>query len=461
MKKLFQYALILCFFSLLSTNIYAASKDDGKLPSNFYLKTLPNGLEILVIEDPSVPLATIEFCVRNGAYTESPEYDGLSHLYEHMFFKANEDYPSQEAFMNRIAELGAVFNGTTSVARVNYYITLGSDNIIPGLEFMNSAIQKPLFKKEEMEKENLVVDGEFERNEANPFFFLRDEMDKQLWGKLYSRKNTIGDHEIIKTATPEKMYEIQKKYYHPNNTLLAIAGNVDHEAMFEEVERIMGSWENSGFDSHEKYPIPEFEPLSDSKNFVVENANTRVPILMRAWHGPDTRGESRKYTYIADLFSKMLGQKTSQFQQNLVDSGLALQVSEGYYTNLITGPITVTMVPNPASVAQAVEALDAEIEKWDDADYFNEDQLATAKKLIAIDESYSKEKTSSFIHTCTFWWGTADINYAVTYVDEINKISLADIQEYVKKYIVGKNSRTGILVTPEMREQMKIDEILE
>ncbi len=462
MRKLLQNGsfLLIALLTVYSGIAYANNDGKSKLPSNFFLKTLDNGLEILVIEDPSVPLATIEFCVRNGAYTEAPEYDGLSHLYEHMFFKANEDYPSQEAFMDRIAELGAVFNGTTSVARVNYYITLGSSNVIDGLEFMNSAIQKPLFLKEEMEKENLVVDGEFERNEANPFFFLRDEMDRQLWGDLYSRKNTIGDHDIIKTATPEKMYEIQKKYYHPNNTLIAVAGDVDHKKIFGEVERIMGSWENSGFDPHEKYPIPEFTPLKASSNFVVENANTRVPIFMRCWHGPDTRGEARKFTYVADLFSKMLAQKTSKFQQNLVDNGLALQVNEYYYTNLITGPINIIMVPNPANVEEALKALDAEIAKWNDPDYFTEEQLETAKKLIAIDESYSKEKTSEFVHTCTFWWGTADIDYAVNYVDAVKQVSLKDIQEYVNTYIIDKPNRTGILVTPEMRESMNIDGIM-
>jgi len=59
-----------------------------KLPDNFHLSKLENGLDVLVIEDSSVPLVTIEIAVRNGAYTEDPEFDGLSHLYEHMFFKA-------------------------------------------------------------------------------------------------------------------------------------------------------------------------------------------------------------------------------------------------------------------------------------------------------------------------------------------------------------------------------------
>ena len=108
-----------------------------KLPDNFFLEKLDNGLEVLTIEDNTVPLATIEITVHNGAYTESPEFDGLSHLYEHMFFKANKDIPSQEVFLERVNELGIIFNGKTSGERVNYYATLSSKKLEEGLEFMN------------------------------------------------------------------------------------------------------------------------------------------------------------------------------------------------------------------------------------------------------------------------------------------------------------------------------------
>ncbi len=93
-------------------------------PANYFHTKLASGLEVLVVEDKSVPLATVEITTKNGSYTEPPEFNGLSHLYEHMFFKANKDYPSQEVYMAKVRELGIVFNGTTSEERVNYYFTL-------------------------------------------------------------------------------------------------------------------------------------------------------------------------------------------------------------------------------------------------------------------------------------------------------------------------------------------------
>ncbi len=74
-------------------------------------RVLPNGLEVIVLEDHSVPLVTIELAVRNGSYTEPPELNGLSHLYEHMFFKANRAVANQEAYLRTIGQLGIAYNG--------------------------------------------------------------------------------------------------------------------------------------------------------------------------------------------------------------------------------------------------------------------------------------------------------------------------------------------------------------
>ena len=428
------------------------------LPDNFFLEKLDNGLEVLTIEDNTVPLATIEITVRNGAYTESPEFDGLSHLYEHMFFKANKDIPSQEAFMARVNELGISMNGTTSGERVNYFITLSSQKLEEGLEFMNSAVRYPLFLKEEMIKENPVVDGEFQRNESSPFFYLRQDSNHLLWGDLYSRKNVIGDHDIILTATPEKMKIIQNKYYYPNNSIVVVAGNVDHKDVLKKVNSIYGDWKASDFDPFEKYPIPEFKPLEKSSYFITENANARTPIFMISLHGPDTRNDIPS-TYAADVFSFILSQRSSKLQKDLVESGLAYQVNVSYGTNMFVGPITIILVPNPAKIKEAMSKLEEHITMWDSDDYFTDEQLETSKTLLAIQDAYGKEQTSQFLHTVTYWWASASIDYYTDYVANLEKVTRKDIKKYVQSYIKGKPKVVGLLLSPEMKEQMKIESL--
>src|ERR671939_497202 len=103
------------FISILFDCYDLTAGAQPSLPKDYYWQKLSNGLEVVVIENHKVPLATIEIAVKNGAYTEGPEYSGLSHLFEHMFFKANKDYPDQEKFLKRTQELGAIWNGTTNV----------------------------------------------------------------------------------------------------------------------------------------------------------------------------------------------------------------------------------------------------------------------------------------------------------------------------------------------------------
>jgi len=417
------------------------------LPKNMFLKKLPNGLEVLVIEDNTVPLATIEIAAKNGSYTESPEFNGLSHLYEHMFFKANKDYPNQEAFLERVKELGIVFNGTTNTERVNYFFTLPKFNLTAGLQFMNAAIQYPKFDSVEMKKENIVVDGEFQRQESNAFFPLIDAMNHHMWGDLYSRKNVIGNHDIIRSATPAKMEIIKNKYYWPNNSLLTVAGDVNHDDVFKQVENILGGWKASGFDPFEKYPIPEFKQLEKKDYFIVESKLAQVPVLLYEWHGPDTRTDIPA-TYAADVYSTILQQNASKLNKALVDSGLALQVSMSYQTQKYVGPIQLFIVPAPSKIKECVEAVNKQLAILDADDYFTDEQIVTAKRQIEIDNIKEQEITSNYVHTVSFWWCSASFDYFSTYLENINKVTRADIQNYVRKYITGKPYCAGLLINP-------------
>src|SRR5580765_2432580 len=75
-------------------------------------KTLANGLEVIVYPDSSVPIVSVELAVRNGSFTEPPEHNGLSHLYEHMFFKTNKAVADHEPYLKDIGQLGITYNGS-------------------------------------------------------------------------------------------------------------------------------------------------------------------------------------------------------------------------------------------------------------------------------------------------------------------------------------------------------------
>ncbi|RYF81539.1 MAG: insulinase family protein [Chitinophagaceae bacterium] len=425
-----------------------------RLPKDYYWQKLDNGLEVVVIENHKVPLATIEIAVKNGAYTEGPEYSGLSHLFEHMFFKANKDYPNQEKFLKRTQELGAIWNGTTSEERVNYFFTFDRDSLQAGLNFMDAAIRYPIYREEDMQKERPVVDGEFQRAESDPGFQLWYATSKKVWGDLMTRKNPIGDHDVINSATPAKMMTIKDKYYLPNNSILVICGDVVPEKAFAMAKNIFGDWQSSGFDPHQKYPLPEYTPIAKTEYFIKESSIAQTPQIMLMWQGPDTRNDSTG-TIAADVFSKILSLNSSKWQQALRDKGLATAVDVSYQTAKYVGPIYIFVTPIPGKMKECYTELMNQIKQWGTIDYFTDAELAKAKAGLKRQQIRQNEKPSSLASQLTFHWNSTSLDYFTDYFPAMDKVTRKDILNYVNKYIVGKPYVAGMIINKEMNEQYK------
>jgi zinc protease len=442
--------LLPVIFLLVVANAFA----QPKLPKNYYWKKLDNGLEIVVIENRKVPLATIEMAVRNGAYTEGPEYSGLSHLFEHMFFKANKDYPDQEKFITRTEELGMIWNGTTSDERVNYYFTFDKDSLDAGLKFMNAAIRYPIYRTEDMQKERPVVDGEFQRAESDPGFQLWMDVNKRTWNELFTRKNAIGDHDVINTATPEKMLVIKDKYYHPNNSLLVICGDINAQEAFAGAEKIFGDWAHSGYDPHVKYPIPEFPPIQQTDYNILVSSIAQTPYIMYQWQGPDHRNDSAA-TVAADVFSTIMGMNSSKWQQALIDKGLATYAGVSYQTCKYVGPIQVFVVPNPARLKECIDEVKKQLNLWANEEYFSDDQLQTAKDILRRNYIRNSEKPSTLSMQLTYHWCSTSLDYFTAYPEDLQQVTRDDIREYIKKYITGKPFIAGMIINDAMSKQFK------
>jgi zinc protease len=440
---------------LLAAILLAAAALPVKAQSDLPIhdRKLANGLHVIVIENHSVPLVTVEMDVRNGAYTQTPEYAGLAHLYEHMFFKANRTIPNQEAYLRRLNQLGAVWNGTTSEERVNYFFTVGTDSLIPALQFMEDAIRGPLFQQEELVRERPVVIGEFDRNEANPFFHLLRGIDTLLWSPAYwSRKNVIGDRDVILSATTEKMTTIQNTFYVPNNSALILAGDITPQRGFALAEQIFGDWA-AGSDPFAT-PIADPPTLAASSAVIVERPVNAVTLLV-SWQGPSVDDDPAA-TYAADVLSQILSNPTSAFHKALVDSRLAFGASLSYQTLAYVGPIRAFVQTLPQNLLAARAALFEEIGKMADENYITPEQLAAAQEQLAIEAVQERQATSAWAHTVGYWWAVAGLDYYRSYVPNMQRVTRADIAQYIRKYIIGKPYVAGVLISPAARAQLTL-----
>ena len=415
---------------------------------------LPNGLEVIILEDHSIPLVTIELAVKNGSYTEPPELNGLSHLYEHMFFKQNRAIANAEDYLRTIGQMGIAYNGTTREEVVDYYFTTTSPNLRTAMQFMKDATRYPLFDEREFAREKQVVIGEIDRNESNPFFYLNKEMNNRLFFKYQSRKNPLGSRETVGAATTDMMRLIQQRYYVPNNSALVLTGDVNPAEVFKMAQEFYGDWPKREKDPFVEFPLVEHPPLPKSEGLVITQPVQNV-IISIGWHGPSI-GKDNPATYAADVFSFILRQPNSRFQRNLVDTGLVTGVDLSYYTQRNVGPIALIAQTTPDKARAAIKAMYEEVAHFNDKDYYTDEQLESAKALLEADDLYSREKLSDYTHTLSFWWASTGLEYFRGYLPRLRATSRADISRYITTYIQGKPHVSLALMSPDAQSKVKI-----
>ena len=410
--------------------------------------TSPNGLTVLVVENHALPLITVEIAVKNGAMTEPPQFSGLSHLWEHMFFKANAVLPSQEAYMARVNELGIKFNGTTGTERVNYFFTTTTDHADDAMVFMRDALLTLRFDAKELEKERVVVTGEMDRAESNPFFLFNRQVERRVWYRHPTRKDPLGSRDTVLKATPAMLKMIQQRYYLPNNSVLVVTGDVTANKIFSQADNLFASWKR-GPDPFKRFPLASHPPLRSSEVVVAEN-KVRTFTGQFLWHGPSTVPKEMKATYAADALGTYVAEPTSRFQRALVDSGKCLGAGFSWYTQRNVGPIRVQYASTPAKVDACTNAIRAEIEKMAEPGYISVQELAAAANTVKIDKIKEREKPSAFAHVLTFWWASAGLDYYQNYVTNVGKVTPNDVTQFIKQYMLKKPFVYGALVSEEM-----------
>ena len=207
--------------------------------------------------------------------------------------------------------------------------------------------------------------------------------------------------------------------------------------MFSLAERELGQW-TRGADPFTADPIPAIPPLQKSEGLVVEAPVGAVTVQVQ-WQGPSV-GQDPKSTYAADVFSDVLNDQRSQFQQRLVDSGLWQAVGVNYYTLNHTGPITISGQTSPDQLRPAMTALFEEIAKFDTPNYITADELEAVKAHRAVTSAFDRERASGFAHTLGFWWSVASLEYYMGYVDNMAQQTIGDLRAYARRYIPGHST---------------------
>lgn len=413
-----------------------------------------NGLELITLESHKVPLVTIVLAVKAGSFTERPETNGLTHLWEHMFFKGNAAIPDQEAFRERIRELGIVYNGDTSPELVRYYFTLPSAFLAEGLTFMYQAIATPLIDVKELERERRVVLDEYDRNASQTGFELYRLRQATIYGAFSYLRNPLGERSLIEHAARDDLMRMKDEVFVPKNSSLLLAGDFDTEAARKLVEKIFKPWQNpKNWQPVKAPPLPPFpqKPV----NLVKTHPQARNVSLSLLFEGPRARAQP-KDAYIADVLAGLVNHRLSNFSKRFVDSGLTFGAGFGYLTQSQAGELTLSAVTSPERYAEVLRELQAEPARWMEESTFTASQLEDVRRSLTIQRAYEVNKVSEYVKSLAFWWAVTDLPFYHQYISELQKVSLSEVRDFVKRYLKDRNSVSSVLLSPADAKALKL-----
>jgi zinc protease len=170
-------------------------------------------------------------------------------------------------------------------------------------------------------------------------------------------------------------------------------------------------------------------------------------------------GANVELTYAADLLTFALQESSSKYQQALVDSGACAYASPpSWYTQSNTGPISITAQAAPEKLDGCIKAIMAELPKLKQTDYISDAELRDAAFNAEMGQALERERSSELTHTITFWWTSAGLPYYQGYVDNLRKVTRADIARYLDTYMLDKPFVFGAMVSPQMAKDQHLDQ---
>lgn len=401
---------------------------------------LPNGLDVVVLENHTVPLATAVVAVRAGAFTQREGEQGLAHLFEHVLFRA---YGDPGDFGREVGRLNGTYNGATQVEVVTYYLMFPSKKTKDAIRLLARLFSRARFSEEVIRSERPIVLDELARVEADPEQAFRRRMTAQLWGDDWYRRDVIGDSTALGSVTSGYVEETFQRLYVPSNAALIVTGDVDFDEVVETAAKHFDDWESGPSPYSGGMPADPLPPLSGLRAVVMPGLVPDVTIRV-ALRGPGLLEDSSA-AYAGDLFATLLNQSESSIQAALVGKGLFQSLSFQFDAAAWASPMVVRGV---TTEDQAEEALRMLVAALDQIGYFMDvtpEQLAMTSKKRHVAGVVAAEQTATFAPLIARRWAGSGLGVANAYSGGLSEVTAADLTRFAESYVMGAPKVIGVL----------------
>jgi predicted Zn-dependent peptidase len=404
---------------------------------------LDNGLRVITSTMPHSRSVCLAILVGAGSCYESEEEAGISHFAEHLFFKGTQRRPTSKEITQDIEGVGGIINGATDKELTIYWCKVSKPHFPIALDVLSDLLLNSLFNNKEIEQERRIISEEINMNMDLPQQRVNMLIDELLWPEQPLGREVIGYRETVSSITREQILNYLARRYMPNNTVISIAGNIEHEEAAAQIETLFGKWAAgeliTGYITNDK----QMEARLRIEPKDIEQAH-----LCLAVHG-FSRSHPQRFTL--DLLNTVLGGGMSSrlFTEIREHRGLAYDIHSYTEHFLKSGSFAIYAGVDPQKIETAVAAVLAEMSQIKQG--ITADELTRAKEL-SKGRLYLRFEDSQNV---ALWYGSQeilmrqilDIDDVISIVDAI---TIDELKEVAREIIT--DSGLNLAVTGPIKE---------
>ena len=435
--------------------IFAGSANAQSVPRiKFEKYTLPNGLEVILSEDHSTPIISVNTWYHVGSADEQAGRTGLAHLFEHLMFMGSEHVPNG-VFDKELEAAGGDNNASTAEDRTNYYEDIPS-NALPLALWLDSdrmGFLLPTMDKAKVDLQREVVKNERRQGVENAPYGIANEV---IVAGLYPKGHpyswpVIGSMTDLSAASVDDVKNFFRTYYAPNNATLSIAGDFDPAKTKALIKEYFGGIPRGPA----LPPRPNVAPVVLARDtFLVAEDRVQLPRAFYEW--PSPKGFSKDDAPLDILAAILASDKNSRLYKRLVyDMQVVQSVRASQQSARLASTFEIDVTPKPGQSLVGIDkVINEEINRL-------MTEPVTDRELARAKNSYR----SSFLNRIASVHGKADLlneyNYLTGTPDYVQKdaarydgVTREDVQRVARTYL-GQH-KLVLTVVPEGKRELAL-----
>jgi len=408
--------------------------------------TLSNGLTVIVQENHVAPVATVRCYVKNTGSAFEGRYlgAGLSHVLEHVVSGGSTENRTEKEIEKIIDTFGGATNAYTSTHVTAYYIDCPAKDTMTAIDLIADSMQHVVFEPSEFARELKVVRRELSDGEVNRRRVGWNLLTQTAYTLHPIRHPVIGYLDVLNQTTNETIIDFYRRRYVPNNQVFVVVGDVDAQAVLDEVRR---HWASTPRAYETPVPLPE-EPEQLTPREAVREMDGTTYDLTLAW---PTVELSHPDLFPLDVAAYILteGESSRLVRRLKYDRQLVLSVSASSYTpHFAKGTFAVMASATPEHWQQASEQILQGVYRLGN-ELVSPAELAKAKKQKAAELVFGRQTVQQAAESMgRNFISTGDPLFDHTYVENIQKVTAEEVRDVARRYFVPNRLNRVILAPP-------------